>query len=503
MPKTLERDRKSPEPHFIGRKDRPVGRWTVEECAPKRGVAHANNVERRIVTPTGNTPLERIVRAHELMHTKISPAEDITKWIERGIASSRALIAVEELRVNWGLSLTGFDLKELTDGAEDNDGEYVAIHKEWDNAVIFAVATAGTGGGKRFLLGVRRHNKEWAKSLGIIQRRFLKEIKNDVKNNKSTVYSTAVDRASGLAPRGFGWTERMGEYLDRLCLHEPNQQEDKKEQDSDESESSKDNAMSSVGPQTESSTPDKSPTEILHDLEPCTQGGASEDWAKLVWGKVPLNRTIHGNLGRARTSHNVGRNPRRIHRLYTDPQRRIFDKVKRANGGIVLVDGSGSMTLSHANIIKILESAPGALVAIYSDMDQGAGQIPNIHIVAKDGKTVRNESELPTVGAGKGVDYPALKWAVAQRKNSKTPIIWVTDGGVCTPHGGLNDKLAMSCIKESLRSRVLLVENAEDAVDVLRRLHMSQTVTRKWPRYFKSLIRRVGGIEKIQTANIK
>lgn len=492
MATTTTRVKKYPEPQFITRNDRPVGQWTVEECAPKRGDAFSNNVDRRISAPVGGTPLERVVRAHELMHSKISPAEDWERWIKRNVASRKAMVAVEEIRVNWGIKKAGFDLNELTDGREDADGEYVAIHKEWDNAVIFATATAGTAGGKRFLVGVRRHNKDWATALSNIQKRLIREINKDTKKGYGRVYSTRVSNETGLAPLGFEWTERMAEYVDRLCLNEPNKSSEKKS-----GESKTEDGQASIGAQTESTTPEEPVKNITHDLEPLKADGRGDDWGNLIWGTVPMPKRVNGKLGRKRVSSNIGRNPRRIHRLYTDPQRRIFDTVRRTDGGIVLVDGSGSMNLSHQQVIDILESAPGALVAIYSDMDNNHGK-PNIHIIAKDGKTVNNEDGLPRVGAGNGVDYPALLWAIKQRKNTKTPVIWVTDGGVCTPNGNFNDRLAMACIKTSLANKVLVVENADQAVDALKRLNNREMVTRRWPVYFYKIINRVGGISKLQ-----
>ena len=498
MAKTTTREKKYPEPQFITRQDRPVGQWTVEECAPKRGAAFSNNVDRMITAPVGSTPLERLVRAHELMHAKISPAEDWERWIQREVASRKAMVAVEEVRVNWGISKAGFNLNELTDGNEDADGEYCAIHKEWDNAVIFAVATAGTAGGKKFLVGVRRHNKQWAQALSFIQKKIIKEIKKDTKRGYGSVYSTQVSRFTGLAPLGFEWTERMAEYVDRLCLNEPKEQSPQKAKNKPgEGDSDKSEGLASIGAQTESTTPEEPVKEIIHDMEPLKKNGRGEEWGKLIWGTVPMPKKVNGKLGRKRVSSNIGRNPRRIHKLYTDPQRRVFDTVRRADGGIVLVDGSGSMNLSHRHVIDILESAPGALVAIYSDMDENRGK-PNIHIIAKDGKTVHDENGLPLVGAGNGVDYPALLWAIKQRKNSKTPVIWVTDGGVCTPTGGFNDRLAMACIKTAMNNKVLVVENAEEAVEALKKLNGRQVVTRRWPVYFHQIIRRVGGISKVQ-----
>jgi hypothetical protein len=211
------------------------------------------------------------------MHTKISPADDYEKWIKRGIASHQSMVAVEELRVNYGLKLQGFDVAELLDGNEDADGEYVAIHNQWDSAVIFAVATAGTGGAKRFLVGVRRHNKLWADSLATIQKRFLKEIKKDTSRASNGVYSTRVENESGLAPRGFQWTERMAEYLDRLCKNEPKPIEAKTAKKDTEGEADEEgDVVSSVGPQSESSTPE----EEVEDMYP----------ANVVWALVMKKR---------------------------------------------------------------------------------------------------------------------------------------------------------------------------------------------------------------------
>jgi len=132
------------------------------------------------------------------------------------------MIAVEEVRVNMALTQLGFDLSGLTDNNEDADGEYCAIHEQWDAAVRFAVGTAGTGGGKKFLVGVRRHNKKWADALAKIQKRVLKELASAEKK-RNNLYSTRVSR-SGIAPEGFLHVERLGEYIDRLTEHPPQEE---------------------------------------------------------------------------------------------------------------------------------------------------------------------------------------------------------------------------------------------------------------------------------------
>lgn len=500
------------EPHFITREDREVGRWSAEECAPKRGVARTDIIGRKIYVPVGDTPLEKVIRAHELMHAKITPAESFPDWVARGVASEQALRAVEELRVNYGIECVGFDLNELTDGGEDADGEYVAIHKNWESAVMFAVATIGTAGGKRFLTGVRRHNRVWADALQRIQKRLYKEIvaAHSGKNGRRRVFiehifSTDIHTPSGLYPLGFAWTEKWAEFVDRLSKSPPKEAQaqpakisgssEKEDENTNEGDAQEEETATNkvgIGSTTKQNVPEESFDDLLRSMNALSGGRTSEQWSKLLWGKVPLSTVSKGTLGRKRVATNVGRNPRRIHRLFQDPQRRVFDVVRKAQGGVVLIDGSGSMALSRSQVLDILKVAPGAIVAIYSDLDEGKGELPNIHIIAKDGKCVE-ERNMPRYGAGNGVDGPALDWAIKQRENSKTPVVWITDGGVCAPKGGYSEKLAMSCISTVKKNNVIVVEDTDAALTVMKSLIAGRNVRWKWPVYFENVLRKAGG----------
>lgn len=514
----MTKTKKYPEPNILTRRDRPTLQWSAEECAPKRGVARTDIIGRRIFAPVGDTPLERIVRAHEMMHAKITPAEDLDKWIKRGVATFEAMQVVEEIRVNYGIEQAGFDLNELTDGNEDADGEYAVIHGEWRKAVMFAVATAGTAGGKRFLVGVRRHNKEWADALAKIQKHMWKQIigahtgKIGRKRvSREDIFSTEVDSRNGLYPKGFGWTERWAEYVDRLAELPPKEKSPAKSkskksdkgEDNDEDEGEGEGSTKGEGEsETISDSGDESYEDTLRRMNPLPSRRGPDTWGKLVWGKAPLTNVSKGRLGKRRVAMAYGRNPRRIGRLYTDPQRRVFDHERRAKGGIVLIDGSGSMSLTRENVLDILKVAPGATVAIYSDMDQGAGIRPNIHIIAKDGKCV-DEKNMPAFGAGNGVDLPALEWAIGERKSKKTPVVWVTDGGVCVPDGGFDESLATVCMKTAKKNNVVCVDHVDSAVKQLQALNMGKTVTVNYPTYFKQVISRLGGMADTQEVSVK
>jgi len=509
----------SVEPHALTRRDRPTLRWSVEEVMAKRGMARTDIVGRKIYAPAGTSELERIVRAHELMHARITPAESIEDWVKRGMASFEALQAVEEVRVNYAISQAGFDLNELTDGNEDADGEMAVIHDDWRGAVIFAVATAGTAGGKRFLVGVRRQSKSWASALQKIQKHVWQEINGahtgKIKRRyvpKAPLFSTDVHRSIGLAPAGFAWTEQFAEYLDRLAELTPPSKSDKpvrKKRKGEDGESQEGEQEEGLGDASTHETEErdshsisdkggeKSFEERMRDLSPLNYANSDNKaiWSKLVWGKTILSAVSKGHLGKRRYAMNYGRSPRRIGRLYTDPQRRVFDHERRAKGGIVLIDGSGSMAMSRADVLKILKVAPGATVAIYSDMDEGRGR-PNIHILAKDGKCVE-EKNMPPFGCGNGVDLPALEWAISQRKKNE-PVLWVTDGGVCTPNGGFELELALQCIKVAKRNKVVCVDHVDEAIKTLKSLHGGKESINAYPRYFRQVIKTVGGMDKEQ-----
>lgn len=501
------------EPHALTRRDRPTLRWSVEEVPAKRGVARTDISGRRIFAPAGLTELDRIVRAHELMHARITPAESIEDWVKRGVASWDALQSVEEVRVNYALHKAGFDLNELTDGNEDADGELAVIQEDWRSAVLFAVGSAGTAGGKRFLVGVRRQSKKWANALQKIQKHIWSvaegaetgRVGRKQRVQVMPIFSTEVHRGIGLAPAGFAWTEKWAEYVDRISqMTPPSTEEDstgskKKSKDADsdeETEGTKTETESDSQEITNRASEEEDFEKRMRRMKPLHYSSQSADWSKLVFGKTILSAVSKGSLGKKRTAQAYGRNPRRIGRLYTDPQRRVFDHERRSKGGIVLIDGSGSMSLTREDVIKILRVAPGATVAIYSDMDEGRGK-PNIHILAKNGKCVE-EKNMPEFGKGNGVDFPALEWAVDQRKG-KEPIVWVTDGGVCAGSDGFSHVLAIQCIKTAKRENVLCVDHVDDAVKALKSLNNGQSVRVKYPQYFRQILKEVGGMETSQT----
>ena len=203
-----------------------------------------------------------------------------------------------------------------------------------------------------------------------------------------------------------------------------------------------------------------------------------------------LTRHVPGGLGKKRVASNMGRNPRRLSRLLTDPQRRIFDRKVKGDGGVVLIDYSGSMSLSTAEVLEIMDAAPGCTVACYSTNDWDRDGKPNLWVLGARG---RMTTAIPRSRIGNGVDHPALVWAIQQKQRRHAPVVWVTDGGVVGPGQGYRDQLAMQCIKTCLKSKVLIRNSTEDAVELLHDLAADKRVEQWWPSYFRTTHRRVTG----------
>lgn len=480
----------TPHPELLSRRDVEVGNWQVDSCEPKRGIPATNVVTKQMLAPSHDTDVARAIRAHEMMHAKVSPAHDFAQWISRGIASHQALIVAEELRVNYLCGKAGFNMKShLTDGSETADGERVSATNDWVAAVHMCIATAGTASHKAFLTGVRRGNRKWGKMLLGIGKQALKEMDKSFKTG--TLASTDVEKASGLYPLGFIHTERVAEWIDRLAQFNPDDEpEDENESgksdkgDSDEEATDADSKKDAVSkPRHTGKEKAKEGTGTPRKIADVSATGASSripTWVELQVERLPMPKQTRGNLGKKKVASDTGRNPRRMHRLLTDPQKRVFDKTIRGMGGVVLIDASGSMSFTHDQIRRIVEASPGCTVAMYSTVSHTTST--NLWILAEKGKMC---DSLPRAGGGNGVDHPALEWAIKQKQRSSTPVIWVTDGGVTGQHDNMHDTLTMQCIKTCLKHNVVIVPYVEEAVETLGKMKNGHKPKRSWPSVFQ------------------
>ena len=479
--KTEHYTRNRPLPEMLGRDDGFGGcAWTVEVCPPTRGLP-ATSVEGRFMNvPMSDDPLSQAIRIHEMVHAKVSPS-DLSPYIKRGFATEASLRSVEEARVNFLANKLGYDMSVLLDGGESETGERLVALGDWDTAVQFAVSTIGTDGHKKFLNGVRRHNKVWGSVLADISKR----VKKELTKASYQLSGTSLDKDGFL--NGFLVTESIAHWVDRLCDNAPDKKDEPKGADGDDSsdgdssdDESSDTPKKRGRPKSEI---DKAEIdEAVAESRKIASAGSQPipAWFPLNVERLPMPDVLTGAMGRKRIASNSGKHPRRLHRYLTDPHKRVFDRTIKGKGGLVVIDSSGSMRLNRDEVMSIVLSSPGCTVLTYcvqswEKNDEGEATDPNAFVLADGGRIV---DTMPDLGGGNGVDLPALKWAVNERRSSRTPIVWVCDGHV-TGHGD-NDHptLTYQATEYCLAHGIAIVPDAKSAVKYLNDL--ATGVKPKW-----------------------
>ena len=410
--------------------------WDIARCASMRGLPKTCIEDHRVVVPMDQNEVARHIRAHELFHIRLSPP-DIRPWLRRKTATLESLLCAEECRVNYAMKTNGFEPeKYLVDPRDESTGYEAAKAKDWKTLIRGIASTYGTAGQEPFLNGVRRAVAEIKEPdlLTDVQMVFT-QIDDLLSNSYEVTSDVRINRGKMPMTRGFLVTEHIAQLLDKY-----------------------------IGMADETGKIPKLNKKRLHKAELDNKVG----FAPLCHGKAPLTRLHNGNMGKVRLCSATGRNPRRIHRMLTDPYRRIFDRTKRNSGGVVLIDWSGSMGLTESDLHNILNAAPGATVAAYAHMP-GTRDVPNFWVLAKDGKMV---DKLPEKhGCGNGVDGNALRWALSSRRFANEPIVWVCDGVVTSGH---NDDdyhiLNVEARGLAVKAKAVMKKCVEDAIDYLKKL---------------------------------
>jgi len=427
-------DRQTAMPEWLTRHDTVNGAWTIEAGLPARGGAWTNITERRMSVPHGNDELSRLIRAHEMVHAKVTPK---TLFMDgRYGVTNDSLIAAEELRVNTLVGIAGFPINELADGSEGTAGEVFGKNKDWNAAVRALASCVGTKGASAMIRGVRKHDEAMANSLNELSKILKKTVKKMAKINGkyalgSTIPSVAwtnIEETDVSHPSGWANTINIAKILDSQLISEG--------------------------------------SEVIPTRQEMSASikGERGRFADLLEMKVPKPEKVDGKLGRRRVACDSGRNPRRVNRMLTDPDHKVFDRRIKGRGGVILIDQSGSMNLKKQDIWEMIKLAPGCVIIGYSHSPGSVG-VPNVWVMANRGSVC---SEIPDSNSGNGVDGPAIRFA-AKHVRSGEPFIWVCDGIVTD---GDNDRqfenLVLECVGLVREHKIHMVKSVPAAVDALK-----------------------------------
>lgn len=405
------------------------GRWRIERGSALRGGASCNLSERILRVPHGADETSRVVRAHELMHIRVSPHHHEHTPTDPDIAP-RALECAEEYRVNLLLTRVGFDVSLLSDGTERLGGQRLAESDQWGEALCFYLAVLGTGAESTFMRGVRSRQATWPAALLAVK----KQVRSLVAAMSTTeVGDTELDHDG--VPRGFA---RVSVPIAMMLSR----------------------SMGAAVPQS---------PEALRVFRRSLEGGSrrapSSVFAPLVFDSdIDYVRRAQASLVRRPRAGVSGTVMRYPNRLLTDPHQRAFVTTAGAHGGVVIIDQSGSMDLTMADLEQMLAVAPGALIVGYSHRPGDAGATPNVWILASRGRVAR----VPRAGnIGNGVDGPVLRWAVGHARRAG-PVVWLTDGQVTDSHDHPCHKLSLECASLVRQYRIRLVSTVGEVGLALR-----------------------------------
>jgi len=432
----VERSVAYPELVYGSRKDGDTERWEVQEGQALRGEAWTNFIDHKIKVPLADDETARTVRAHELVHAKVSPndPDQLSRYAEWSGLEPEAIISAEEVRINAILKATGdYDINNLVDGSEKESGKRLAREgsdKAYDQAIAFGAGLIGGKAFRNFIAGVRSVNKEWAKDLRQMELAILKQTRGysatHLSENEPTTYEYN-DETQVNEQLSWGFMR----FTHNIA-----------------------NVISSYFKSNQGYKPENTGVPLDY---------GKDGWATLkIHSGIKLDTQVKGHLARRKKASSTGKRIAYPSRLLTDPEKRIFSQKPRNNGGILLLDLSGSMSLSIDDIETMVEKAPGALIAGYSHSQKNKY---NMTILADRGKRVSSLKNV-TKGQGNGVDGPALDWAIGQRRGSE-PIIWVCDGMVTNKRDQLFQEGAKACAEMVKRHKVIMVPTLGEAVKVL------------------------------------
>lgn len=196
--------------------------------------------------------------------------------------------------------------------------------------------------------------------------------------------------------------------------------------------------------------------ERLHEPPESFQKREREEfvWGKMTTETAPLTEKLRADPSRKQRPNDMGAVPRYMHRLLTD--QRVFGRRRKrvCYQGTVLIDHSGSMSLSDDELTELLARWPAVTIATYCGSGSGHGKL---RIIAKNGKRATG-GWLNRPGAGANeIDGPALDWL----KKQKQPRIWITDGGVSGAYENFHPWFSADAAKKVRQGRIKRIDYVE------------------------------------------
>jgi hypothetical protein len=412
-------------------------------------------------------------RAHAYCHGAFSPVEPLVKYARMFEVSTDALTIAECLRMNVIAEKSGVSIEAFIDYSEEGKARRAGLSKSWRDALLITLYAHKTGHESKVKTALTKFAPtEWRKPLQEFRREMKKILSHyhySISNLTALEFEYLEDDGTKRPlemPAGFSTSISLARLIESHSRREP-------ELETAETRAEKANAKAEADRERKrSSAMSKFTKHPEH-----TGKGSSYDDVRLM--DTELDTAHLGKMAKRRIASNKGKAPRHVSRMATDPHTRIFSRKIRAHGGVVLIDQSGSMSLSASDVEAILSVAGGATVIGYSDC---GSHVANVWIHAKNGK---RSTLAPMGGNGNGVDASALRYAISERSRTGEPIVWVTDGYAYSKNGNMGKKETAELVSLITRHGVHMVDTPAEAVAILAKATRGEKPRQRISGYVK------------------
>lgn len=370
--------------------------WTVSD-AP-HGFSGGTDTKRAdMFAPLASTPTARMIRNHELIHARITPRVNVSDAAKKHGVTVDALQWAEDYRVGLLQSRLGLiDVDAMNEEESATFTKGIVANRRLVAGIMLATLSTPSQY-VRLRLALRAHGFDEFD---------LDEICAAVREIAVAAYPTRRRgrRGKGVRFKAAGFakhTAPLALMFDSRFPMEPPPGEQRSEEA-------------------------RQANKRVQRIKGTSKWGTLENVIRL-----PLTIPIRPRRPIGRRFSDSGVIPSAVHRLPVDGS--IFATRRRARGGTILCDASGSMEYLDEDIERIIRTAPAATIAFYAGHHSAAGPAGNIVIAAAGGRAAAVDEVYKALAGGQNfIDGPALRWLAKQ----DGPRTWVSDEEV---GGGGND----------------------------------------------------------------
>lgn len=185
-------------------------------------------------------------------------------------------------------------------------------------------------------------------------------------------------------------------------------------------------------------------------------------WGDLDVVPVPLELSAPGQYYKYKTKYSdQGVMPVAWHRYAVD--QKVFADHKRQHiTPTLLIDCSGSMSWSDAQLTAVVKEFPFAKVATYGGVTESRGVL---HVICENHRMAQSQYFKSDMSGANLVDGPALEWLGTQ----PAPRVWISDGHVTGRGDSQNPLIIASAFKSCVDHNIFRAGNAQAAITHLRK----------------------------------